>query len=379
MKITIINQHTNNFGDEAAGISLINNLFNKFENLDIYLIYNGDGTINYDRENLHHLVDCKLKYMGYFNIFMKLIFHKYKGNKTMQMFDKQIQESDYVFVAPCGANIGIYKDWRFLVRILFAIFNGKTPIFHLNTIGKSGNYLFDRMALYALKRSKVYVREKKSLEYMKSKNIDAQLGIDTAFLFDVKDKINIEEKRFTFVASDVSKHKNFKNIDTKKMMTEKIIPTIAKFVKDNNFTLHILPHLNTEEELVFLNEIITELKEKYGLTNIIKDDIKTVFDYYEMIAKSKIVIGMRYHAIVLAAKANTPFVGLAYENKMVEASDYTEKTEQCIKLYNDFEKEQVMERLNYALKNYDIIRNELKEVNEKIKPLAELPIGEIKC
>ena len=379
MKITIVNQHTNNFGDEAAGISLINNLFNKIPNLKVYLIYNGNDKIHYDRENLYHLVDYKLKNMGYFNIFMKFLFHKYKGNETMQKFDEQIKSSDYVFVAPCGANIGIYKDWRFLTRVLFVVFNGKTPIFHLNTIGKSGNFLFDKLALYALRKSKVYVREKKSLEYMNDNKIDAKLGIDTAFLLDVDKNIKIDENRFTFVASDVAKHKNFKNIETKKMMNEKIIPAIAKVVKERKLSLHLLPHLNTEEESRFIDDIINVLKKEHNIDNIVKDNVETVFDYYEMIAKSKAVIGMRYHAIVLAAVANTPFIGLGYENKMIEASEYTEMSQQCIKIYEDFEKEDIIEKINVALDENDRFVKELKDVNKKIKPLAELPLGEIKC
>lgn len=378
MKITIINQHTNNFGDEAAGISLINNLFKKYKNLEINLVYNGDGTIHYERENLNHKVDCKLKYMGYFNIFMKMIFHKYKGNSVMQEYDKLIQESDYVFVAPCGANIGIYKDWRFLVRILFAIFNGKKPIFHLNTIGASGNWLFDKIAIYALKKSQVYVREVKSKEYLEKLKIPCKLGIDTAFLFEYPDNIEVNENKITFVASDVSKHKNFKNIDAKKQLFEEIVPQIYEFASKNNMIIHILPHLNTPEEYKMLNEIKENIVNKYNYENVIIDKVTTVFDYYREIANSKIVIGMRYHAIVLGAKSNTPFVGLAYENKMIEVSNYTKKSNYCLKLYENYKGEKLQEKLNEALSEYDKYVDDLKNVNKEIKYLAELPLEVIK-
>lgn len=374
MKITIINQHTNNFGDEAAGISLINNLFKKYNNLEINIIYNGDGKIHYNKEKLNHRVNCKLKDMGYFNIFMKLIFHKYKGNKIMQEYNKLMQESDYIIIAPCGANIGIYKDWRFLIRILFAIFNGKKPIFHLNTIGPSGNWLFDKISIYALKKSNIYVREKKSKEYLEKINIPCKLGIDTAFLFEYYDEINLDKNRITFVPSDVSKHKNFKKIDTRNQLFNEIVPKIYEFAHRNKMTIHILPHLNTREEYKLIKEIYNIIVNKYNYTNVVIDKVTTVFDYYKEIAVSRIVVGMRYHAVVLAAKANVPFVGLAYENKMIEVSNYTEKNDYCLKLYKNFNSEELLKKIDYAFENYEKYVKELKNVNTKIKHLAEIPL-----
>lgn len=375
MVITIINQHTNNFGDEAAGISLINNLFKKYKDIEINIIYNGDGTIHYHRKSLNHCVDCKLKYMGYLNLFIKMLFHKYKGNKTMQEYDNLIKKSDYVIVTPCGANIGIYKDWRFLVRILLAIFNGKKPIFHLNTIGPSGNWLFDKIATYALKNSYVYVREKKSQEYLKNMKINCKLGIDTAFLFEVSEKVDIDSNRLIFVPSDLSKHKNFKNIDVNNQLFEKIIPAIYEFALKRNMVIHILPHLNTDKELEMLKKIKNIFIEKYNYNNVIIDKVTTVFDYYKEIAMSQIVVGMRYHAIVLGAKANVPFLALAYENKMVEVSNYTEKSDFCLKLYDlNFDENEIIKKLDELYVNHEQYVNELREVNEKIKHLAEIPL-----
>lgn len=379
MKVTIINQHTNNFGDEAAGISLINNLFSKYNNLEVSLIYNGNGTIHYSRPNLHHLVDCKLKYMGYFNIFMKLIFHKYKGNKTMQDYDKVIKESDYIFVAPCGANIGIYKDWRFLIRILFVIFNDKKPIFHLNTIGASGNLLFDKIAKYVLKNSIVYVREKKSKQYLDKLGINCKLGIDTAFLFPYDKKIKKDNKKLTFVPSNLLKHKNFKDIDTEKLLFNKIIPQIAEFAKNNKLNIHILPHLNTLEEREMLNKIKLEFERWYNMKNVVIDQIDTVFDYYQKIAESYIVVGMRYHAVVLSAVANVPFLCLAYENKMIEVSNYTNKSKYCLSLYDkEFNEKNILKLLNAIKSDYKNYVESLIEVKKEITNLAELPLEVIK-
>ena len=90
---------------------------------------------------------------------------------------------------------------------------------------------------------------------------------------------------------------------------------------------------------------------------------------------SQIVVGMRYHAIVLGAKANVPFLALAYENKMVEVSNYTEKSDFCLKLYDlNFDENEIIKKLDELYVNHEQYVNELREVNEKIKHLAEIPL-----
>ena len=51
-----------------------------------------------------------------------------------------IKNCDVAVMSPCGANIGIYKDWASLIRILMVIIEKKKFIFQYNTIGKSGNF-----------------------------------------------------------------------------------------------------------------------------------------------------------------------------------------------------------------------------------------------
>ena len=278
MKITILNQHTNNFGDEAAGISLIDTLNEKFANPEINLIYNGDGKISCNYKNVIHRVDYKLKYMGYFNILLKLLFRNYKGNDTMKKYDDLMKSSDYIIVSPCGANIGIYKDWRFLVRIIFAIYNGKEPIFYLNTIGKSGNLIFDKIAKFVLKNSKVYIREIKSKEYLDSINIKCGLGVDTAFLLKHKYEKKYTKNRIAFILTDFSNHKNFKEINCYDFIVEKIIPDLCSFAKEKKLSISIIPHLNTVEELNFIKSIVNAMKKKYNFTNVEIEKEKTVYD-----------------------------------------------------------------------------------------------------
>ena len=374
MKITIVNQHTNNFGDEAAGIALINELITRY-NAEIHIIYNGDGTIHINNKNIYHEVDCKLKYMGYINILLKLLQHNYKGNSTMQYFDNLIKSSDYVLVSPCGANIGIYKDWRFLVRLLFVVFCKKTPIFYLNTIGKSDSILFNCISTYVLKHSKVYVREKKSEEYLKEKHIKCKRGVDTAFLLKTPEKNNNNfGKYIVFVPTNFDKHRNFKGIDSFNFIKNNILEYLCNYATKKKYKIIILPHLNTKEEHYFLNKIKDYIISEYHCNDTEIVNVSTVFEYYDFIRSSQIVFGMRYHTIVLASKANIPFVCLAYENKMVEVSNYMNMEKCCIKMYDKFDKNKIKDVLSYIESNRDKIIETLKNENSLIKEKALIPL-----
>ena len=60
------------------------------------------------------------------------------------------------------------------------------------------------------------------------------------------------------------------------------------------------------------------------------------------------MIGMRYHAIVLAAKNGVPFVDLSYENKMREVADYTGQAAFCVDL-TDPDQEAIRRALDRCL------------------------------
>lgn len=150
MKVVVINQYTENRGDEAAGTALVKNLL-KNPNIDqIDIIYNSAYKLDIENPRVKHRnEDLRLKNAGRVGILNYLLFRKTLLNKisiandTMNKMSKTIRDADYIYVTPCGASIGIYQDWAFLIRLLFVIKENKTPIFCLNTIGASGNKLFD--------------------------------------------------------------------------------------------------------------------------------------------------------------------------------------------------------------------------------------------
>lgn len=330
MKILIVNQHTNNFGDDAAGTALVNRLL-QVGVQKIELLYCMPGFLPIKDKRVIHNHELNVRKLDRLDFFLYWIFGIRRG-KFIPNFIEKVQDYDLILVSPCGANLGIYKDWQLLFQDLIVVRKNKKLIFHLNTISPSGNKMFDKLVQFLCKRSCVYVREKASQQYLKSKGILATWGPDSAFMLESRGNIDYDEKRIVFVPSDVwSWHVDFVESDNESY-EEKILKPLAQFAQNNDKEIYILAHTNSESEKAF--NVATKLKMEDmapGLTVIIPE-IRTVYDYENFIRSSYLLVGMRYHSIVLAAKNAISFISISYERKMQEISMYTNQQKYCIDL-----------------------------------------------
>lgn len=381
MNIVIINQYCENRGDEAAGSALIYNILKK-TNCRIDIIYNSAYKLDIDFPNVYHRnEDLRLKNIGKKGLMQYFIFRRTFLNRLIKLqplkeFIRTINNADVIFVAPCGASIGIYKDWAFLVRLLMVIKEKKTPIFCLNTIGKSGNVVFDILARYILKKSCIYVRDQESYEYIKKLNLEVEKGIDMAFSLPKIEASGIE-KKLVFVPADLNWHPTFRNRDISREILEAVIPALIQFCVKENCKLEILPHTYSNYEMQLIEKIDKDVKQKYCFENInIQKNVKEYNQYDEVIANAHMVVGMRYHSIVLAAKNHVPFVALAYEYKMIEVSKYTNCMEWVIDIRNvRISEKDIWKKLIYINGRHDDNVNHLKKsINETLLAKAMLPL-----
>lgn len=380
MRALIINQHSNNFGDDAAGCALVNLLLEhkNFSRIDI--MYNSNKEIPVDNPKVIHHLNISFGTVGHKDFILYYLLRPFGlkvRNHLMLEWINLIKQADVVFMSPCGANIGIYKDWASLIRILMVIIERKDMIFHYNTIGKSGNILFDFFARYALKRSFVYVREKKSKEYLDSLGINAIWGPDTAFSLECTG-MKIRKDVVSFVPSSFDKwHPEFKNAPIDKKVLKLILPQIANWVNKHQYKLEILPHTNSCDELRYNKKIYRILKNLNVKNVVIRKDILNVWDYDNAISTSLFSIGMRYHTIVLSAKNKRPFISLCYENKMKEVSNYVNMNYYIVDLKE-------ITRMDDKFKVYSLMEDIVNKENEicsilenkeyELKELCRLPI-----
>ena len=291
-----------------------------------------------------------------------------------------IQDADIIYVTPCGASLGIYKDWAFLLRLLFVIMENKVPVFSLNTINASGNIVFDFFAKKVLKRSTIYVREKRSFDYLNGIGISSELGVDTAFS---EKQLLLTRKKDTIglVVTLLGWHPEFKGRDMGNEVLQNIIPGIAKYCIAHQYKIELIPHTGQPDETAYIKQIIKEL-EKNGMAEqdlIFRDDIKTSDEYDEALASKWFVVGMRYHSIVLSAKNTVPFVALAYENKMKEVCRYTNCMDLYLNLQEQLTPQSIYQKMKLVDQHNEEIQSKLLNVyKEKLYRLSRLPLQVLK-
>lgn len=377
MVITIINQHANNFGDEAACIAVLTKLLERKEISEINLMYIGKGIVHFNNKKVKHNKDVSIKNIGLFHIvsriFLKKLGYDYRGNKVLKKYLSIIDSSDLIFVSPAGADLGRYKVWAALLNLYLVNSCDKKIVFHLNTIGTSGSWIFDHYANKILRKSRIYVRERKSQRYLNSINIDSTFGVDSAFLLPNASIKKVETKKIVFIPTQLSVwNKDYKYKDIEGFINDNIILPVIKFSQEHGLEIELLPHLGTVEEKQYYESIANEYGDavKIGIAK----DVKNVWDYQNHICNSLFVVSMRYHGIVIAAKNAIPFVSIAYENKMCEVSEYVNMKKQNIEI-KCVTYEKLMDLMDCTLVNLPQIHNRLMCIDDIYKS-AERPIRE---
>lgn len=365
MKVLIVNQHSNNFGDDAAGVAVVNNLLKNENITQIELLYCMPGTIPVMNERVIHNHELDVRKFNR-REFLYYYFLRIKRGQFLPAFIEKIKEYDVVLVSPCGANLGIYKDWQLLFQDMLVVMRKKPLIFHLNTISPSKNRLFDFLVVRLCKKTSVYVREKASYDFLKGHGINVKLGTDSAFSLESKTKLQKNKKRIVFVPSDLwSWHVDFKDRH-KEDFYKLILEPLGKFAKDKNMEICILPHTNKETEFKFNEEIKKYLSENYVGDKVEVAVINSAYEYEDYIRSANMVVGMRYHSIVFACKNQIPYLALAYEQKMKEVSSYSGQIEYYIDLKKLELPTVVEEKLSNIVEKHDEIEKELSERKEML-------------
>jgi len=359
MKILIVNQHANNFGDEAAGTAVVNNLL-KNKKIDcIEILYCMPGFLPVEDKRVIHNHELNVRNFRKRQFWQYVLTRKATGS-FLPKFIKKICENDVVLVSPCGANLGIYQDWHLLMQDIVVALNKSPLIFHLNTISPSKSKFFDFLVIQMCKKAKVYVREKASYNYLHMNGVNAVLGTDSAFSLESKGKVTVHENRIVFVPSDLWKwHKDFLGKDSD-IFDTCILEPLIDFARSYDMEICILPHLNTPEEEAFNDSI---MKKAIQLIPDIKISIlktKSCYEYENYIRSSYMVVGMRYHSIIFSCKNCIPFVALSYEQKMIEVSQYSRQIDNCIDIMALNEPKQMTKKLEVVYNSHDRIVGELK-------------------
>lgn len=379
-RVTIVNQHTNNFGDDAAGIALVQRCFTELEatSVDVFYIWDGgEGGLPTDdpRVRHHHLPilsgtrDARPALARAVAI---QAVRRGRAHPALRVLTDTARASDFVLVSPAGSNIGIYKDWTYLLVLATLVLCGVRPVFFQNTIGRSNSRIFDRVARFVLRRSALFVREAASQRWLASAGLSSYLGVDTALLLDVE-PVERRDPVIAVVPTNLSGwHRDFKGDDDGRLWRNGLADALASSAAAAGLRVRIVPHLyGTQAEPAELQRFVDALEERGCAAEVA--EVSSLAAYVAELGRAAVVVSMRYHGLILSAAQGVPCVSLAYENKMTEAAAYLGQAELAMPV-RDASAESIRRSVERALDQRERIEAMSRGRRETLTDIARGPL-----
>ena len=356
MNILMINQPLNNRGDESAHRALVRRILKEIPNAKIRVFFIGekkdsvrqfrieDERVTYVSYLSQSCTKNKFKYFFYdrlivWNAFFKYVSFCYLKNVTcLWWFNPLIWpllvaifRSDFVVNAPGGICMGGFQVWHHIAYLKMAKVLHKDIYYYGRSIGPFpektvSNRRFKEESFKLLRYFKfLSLRDEKSESIACQYKIPYVPTVDSAFLDVPNSGVPqnlvecIGDDYIVFVPNVLRWHYAYKNIPKERIdnMFIKMHDALhSAFPKAN---IVMLPQTFNYDDPLF-NDVnyFHELKSMLGNPSYIKviADIYSSDVQQQIIAKSKLIVGARYHSIVFAINNKTPFISLSYEHKM---------------------------------------------------------------
>ncbi|MCI9560280.1 MAG: hypothetical protein HFG52_13855 [Lachnospiraceae bacterium] len=399
--IVIVNAHWNNRGDEAALRPMIDEILMACDQCKITVIFkDNNGILKFPYGKRVEAWGAKFLPSNIMELMLSVISKgKWSRNELLRKEVKCISNCDLIIYSPGGSVICDKFWWRkqleYLLPFLCADFYKIPMIVAAPSIGPFHNSIWKnciRKRLLSVPQ-KICVREEISKKYLKKIGVCNHVisTIDTAF-YDMPEteknnNILIKDKALTdflqkyskvvgMTISDFSWHvKLSKNRDLA-LDIEDIMKMFIRELNLQEIGVILIPQL-------FGNENDSKYLERFRQekTFILSEEYDTYFQQF-LISKLYAVVGMRYHSNIFSAKMATPFLAIAYEDKMrgfmkaagirrymleVESISYEKLESKWKELvlgydkYKLFLQKQHEKWKNSAGKTMKMIRDELKE------------------
>lgn len=334
MHIVLANAHWNNRGDEAAHRALWQGLRQKYPGCRITVMFKDRETIRqFPRLENAEYFPCQFK-AAFWDIWLATLTRGWIGrNALLKKAVRTLKTADLIVYSPGGAVISDRFFWskqmEYLVPFLCARLY-RIPMFvAAPSFGPFDLSRQRRLRTWLLRTPKVIcVREAISREYLEGIGVrdNVHVTMDLAFL-DTVDVAANEKKLDAYPAlrSFMESHDkvvgititDFKwhvKLGKDRELAARINNTFMQMIDAlvrKGYGVLMIPQL-------FGNQNDCEALNAYKLGEdmfVMSDEPDTYFQQY-VISKLYALIGMRYHSNIFAAKMGTPFVAVAYEEKM---------------------------------------------------------------
>lgn len=361
MKIAVINQPLANRGDEAAHRAFIRAMSNAFPEcqIDVLFICAEQKLIDFikvEEENVSYINIPRVRGFVRFEQFGFLSdnFEFSYLHPSLRKFHNLLEKYDRVVCAPGGMCMGGFTNWDHIWQLDVARRLNK-PIFYWGrSIGPFSEEsfkkkLFKKCSSRLLKYfSYISLRDKVSVDIAGQFEVNADEIVDSAFLEIPAAKIPERILKYiggseyvVFVPNSLTWHPHYKEIPQKRI--DEFYLRIIKFLETKFAGKKIVMLPQTYKSVINDYEYFLKLKEMSGNKNIVVIDENQSSDIQqEIIKKSCLVIGARYHSVVFAINNEIPFVSLSYEHKMKGLLEVLNMTDRMVEIQDVFDSETIV-------------------------------------
>ncbi len=371
-KITIVNAHWSNRGDEAALLAVIDGLQKSYPNSQITILFKDDKEIQ-QFPNLKNVDYALAKFNAkiwdiWLTTFSRGIF---SVNKKLKLMVKTLLNSDLIIYSPGGSVINSRFFWRkqmeYLVPFICSKFYNIPLMIAAPSIGPFDPSQPNRILKWLLKVPKVFVvREEISRRYLEEIGITDNIvtTIDSAFYDGIKEEenekkldeykelkeyLNSYEKVVGITITDFAWHVKY---GKDKELSQRITDSFRKFLdklQNEDYGVLFIPQLfGNQNDHDYMDTFSTDK------TFIMKDTYDTYFQQF-IISKLYAVEGMRYHSNIFSAKVGTPFIPVVYEEKMEGFIEIAGLNDYAISL-DELSFEKLEEKFEKLHENYDDVK-----------------------
>ena len=355
MKIAVINQPLANRGDEAAHRAFIRAMSNAFPEcqIDVLFICAEQKLIDFIKVEAENVSYINIPRVRGFVRFEQIgfLFDNFAFSylhPSLRKFHNLLKKYDRVVCAPGGMCMGGFTNWDHIWQLDVARRLNK-PIFYWGrSIGPFSEEcfnkkLFKKCSSRLLKYfSYISLRDKVSVDIARQFEVNADEIVDSAFLEIPAAKIpesilkDICSEYVVFVPNSLTWHPRYKEIPQKRI--DEFYLKIIKFLETKFAGKKIVMLPQTYKSVINDYEYFLKLKELSENKNIVVIDENQSSDIQqEIIKKSCLVIGARYHSVVFAINNEIPFVSLSYEHKMKGLLEVLEMTDRMVEIQDIFD------------------------------------------
>lgn len=234
-----------------------------------------------------------------------------------------LRESDYIVSAPCGANVGPYRDSAFLAPLIVGRKGGRKVAILGGTVHASGSMKYDILSQVALRGVHLSVRDSQSIQFLQGIR-RASLGpVDVSFLTAGqigasgvnKTEFNQRDTLCVLVGDALSWHPDAGTLEGHRIADSiafQMLKDAISVARQHRLRVILLTHSPLPSERLRLEALrsavhFAKIVEVVAPSNVEK--------YVAVIARSRLVFSLRYHGIVSALANAVPAVAVAYEAK----------------------------------------------------------------